>query len=262
MKERCLNAVYPSMEWLSYGFSMISLDQGRTVTAPPKQGSIAVTGQVSRDVVSQPLSGIQRRLVALAHRNAVPEPSSRQALLNQRQKDRRFRVAAFSNKAAQYHAADLFDIETCAMDVSESVKGLAPSLVLQVCQPLPANASKAGVLGEPTNCSTLGDQITPLLEKLGKLHCLVDNRIHLQQVAGTTMVGYNAYYNYKLAQHDGLAKYSCSRADKEFLAQDQRETEKAILHLKLTKSIYIQYPEVRGTLVAHQLEMLVVMEIP
>ena len=105
-------------------------------------------------------------------------------------------------------------------------------MTLQVCQPLSANAYKAEVSGEPTNCSTLGDQIAPLLEKLGKLHCLVDNRIHLQQAAGTTMVGYNAYYNHKLAQPDGLAKYSCSRADKEFLAHNQRETEKAILHLK------------------------------
>ena len=67
---------------------------------------------------------------------------------------------------------------------------------------------------------------------IGKLHCLVDNCIHLQQAAGTAMVGYNAYYNHKLAQPDGLAKYSCSRADKEFLAHDQRETEKVILHLK------------------------------
>ena len=73
---------------------------------------------------------MQGRLVGLTSRNANPEPSSRQALLNQQFKDRRFRVQAFSNKAAQFHAADLFDIETCAMEVSESVKGLAPSLML------------------------------------------------------------------------------------------------------------------------------------
>ena len=64
---------------------------------------------------------------------------------------------AFSNKAAQFHTADLFDIKTCTMEVSESVKGLAPYLALQVCHPPPSNASKAGVLGEPTNCSTIGD---------------------------------------------------------------------------------------------------------
>ena len=63
---------------------------------------------------------------------------------------------------------------------------------------------------------------------IGKLHCLVDNHIHLQQAAGTTMVGYNTYYTHKIAQPDGLVKYGCSRAGKEFLAQDQRETERAI----------------------------------
>ena len=139
---------------------------------------------------------------------------------------------AFSNKAAQFQAANQFDIETCTMEVSESVKGLAPYLALQVCQPPPSNSSKAGVSGEPTNCSTLGEQIAPLLEKIGRLHCLVDNCIHLQQAAGTTMVGYNTYYDHKLAQPDGLEKYSCSRVDKELLAHDQRETKKAILHLK------------------------------
>ena len=69
---------------------------------------------------------------------------------------------AFSNKAAQFHTTNLFDIEMCAMEVSESVKGLAPYLGLQVCQPPPSNASEAGVSGETTNCSTLGDQIAPL----------------------------------------------------------------------------------------------------
>ena len=51
---------------------------------------------------------------------------------------------AFSNKAAQFHATDLFNIETCTMEVSESVKGLAPYLALQVCQPPPSNSSEVG----------------------------------------------------------------------------------------------------------------------
>ena len=44
MKERCPYDIHPSEEWLANGFSMISLDQGRTVTAPLEQGGIAVTG--------------------------------------------------------------------------------------------------------------------------------------------------------------------------------------------------------------------------
>ena len=54
-------------------------------------------------------------------------------LAHQQLKDKTFRVHAFSNKAAQFHAADLFDIKTCSLDLSQSVKGLTPYLVLQVC---------------------------------------------------------------------------------------------------------------------------------
>ena len=61
---------------------------------------------------------------------------------------------AFSNKAAQFHTADLFDIEMCTMEVSESVKGLAPYLALQVCQPPSSSSSEAGASGEPTHCSS------------------------------------------------------------------------------------------------------------
>ena len=50
---------------------------------------------------------------------------------------------AFSNKAAQFHTANLFDIEMCTMEVSESVKGLAPYLALQVCQPGTATECQA-----------------------------------------------------------------------------------------------------------------------
>ena len=45
MKERCPDDIHPSEEWLANSFSMISLDQERTVTTPPKQGGLAVAGQ-------------------------------------------------------------------------------------------------------------------------------------------------------------------------------------------------------------------------
>ena len=67
---------------------------------------------------------------------------------------------------------------------------------------------------------------------LGKLQGLVDDHIHLQQAAGTTKVGYNAYYDHKLAQQLGLANYSGTRANKEFWAHDQNDTEKEILRIK------------------------------
>ena len=130
MKEGCPDENHPNEEWLSAGFAMILLDQERTVTTPPKQGSLAVTGQGSGDSVSSQLSGMQRRLDVRTSGVANSELVSQPAHQNQRTKDRTFRVHAFSNKAAQFHAADLYDIETCTMEVSKSAKGLAPYLAL------------------------------------------------------------------------------------------------------------------------------------
>ena len=76
MKERCPDDIHPTEDWLAYGFSMILLDQGRTVTAPLKQGGVAIAGQVAGNVVSRPLSGMQGRLVGLTSRKANPELSS------------------------------------------------------------------------------------------------------------------------------------------------------------------------------------------
>ena len=148
----------------------------------PKQGSSAAIRRVVRDKVSQPMSNMQRRLDVNTQRHTAQELCSRQNYLNQCKKDRRFCVAAFSNKATQYHAGDLFDIETCAMDISEHAKVLVPSLELKVCQPLPTNASGVNTPGEPMDCSdgSPDEQIAPLLKMIGKLHCLVDNCIHLQ----------------------------------------------------------------------------------
>ena len=44
----------------------------------------------------------------------------------------------------------------------------------------------------------------------------MDDRVHIQQTAGTSKVGYNAYYEYKMAQENGLDHFSGQRADKEF----------------------------------------------
>ena len=62
MKERCPYDIHPDDEWLANGFVMISLDQEMTVATPPKQGSLAVPRQGSRDSVSSQLSGMQRGL--------------------------------------------------------------------------------------------------------------------------------------------------------------------------------------------------------
>ena len=100
------------------------------------------------------------------------------------------------------------------MDITEHAKVLAPNLVANVGQPI-SNTAGAGERMDCSNTYTEG-QLTPLFSTLGKLQGLVDDHIHLQQAAGTTKVGYNAYYDHKLAHQLGLANYSGIRADKKF----------------------------------------------
>ena len=137
----------------------------------------------------------------------------------------------FSNKAAQFHAADLFDVQSYTLDLAKTVEGLAPYLMLNVCSTPPDNASEVGA-SVVTSPSTVGDILSPLLTKIGRLHCLVDNRVHLQQSAGMSVVGYNAFYTHKSSQNQGLKNYGHVRASTEFLAQDRKDTEAAVRNSK------------------------------
>ena len=86
----------------------------------------------------------------------------------------------------------------------------------------------------------MGDIISPLLSKIRGLHLLVDNRVHLQQSAGMSVVGDNAFYAHKHSHLNGMKHYGYTRASKEFLAQDRKEVERAVqlskAHQKLLSS--------------------------
>ena len=163
------------------------------------------------------------------------ELSSGSVQQSQQIKDRTFRVQAFSNKAAQYHAADLFDLESCALDLSQCVNGLAPYLALQAGQ-TPSISSKVAANGE-TSPLTVGDIISPILSKIGGLHLLVDNCVHLQQSASMSAVGYSAFYSFKYSQSNGLKNYGHTRASKEFLTQDRKAVDAAVQHSKARQKL-------------------------
>ena len=74
----------------------------------------------------------------------------------------------------------------------------------------------------------MGDILSPLLSKIGGLHCLVDNCVHLQQSAGVSKVGYNAFYAHKHSHSNGLKHYGYTRASEEFLAQDLKEVDRVV----------------------------------
>ena len=76
---------------------------------------------------------MQRNLAATMTGVANLWLGSKTAHLTQWLKDKPFRVGAFSNKAAQFHAEDLFDLKTCALELAELVKGLTLYLTSTVC---------------------------------------------------------------------------------------------------------------------------------
>ena len=76
------------------------------------------------------------------------------------------------------------------------------------------------------------EDLQPLYLLLRKLHCLVDDHVHIQQTAGTTKVRYNAYYEYKVAQENELDHFSGLQANKEFWAHDKLEIEQKIFKMK------------------------------
>merc|ERR1712101_96323 len=110
-------------------------------------------------------------------------------------------------------------------------------LMLTVCPTPPADSSDAGA-SVVTSPSTVGDILSPLITKIGRLHCLVDNRVYLQQSASMSSVGYNALYTHKSSQNHGLKNYGGhARASEGFLAQDRKDTEAAVQNSKARQKL-------------------------
>ena len=81
-RERTLDINHPSMEWISNGFSMISLNQNQSATMSlPPDVSVTVTNVVT-DIVTQPIANMRKKLVEHSMRHSVSEVNSRQWALN------------------------------------------------------------------------------------------------------------------------------------------------------------------------------------
>ena len=124
MKESNPNVHHPPIDRLTKGFSMILTDQDQSVTASPEQCSLAAAKEVVRNKLQaflQPLADMQWRLDKHSSRHTVIEINSRQFQVSQRERDRKFCVNAFQNKAHRFHAADLFDIESIPTTFSSTL---------------------------------------------------------------------------------------------------------------------------------------------
>ena len=87
MKDRFPAEDHPSEDWLSQGFKMISLDQGRMVASAPKQGTSGVGGQTSGGPASSQQSSMQRNQAAMTTGVANLQLGSKTAHQTQRLKD-------------------------------------------------------------------------------------------------------------------------------------------------------------------------------
>ena len=74
----------------------------------------------------------------------------------------------------------------------------------------------------------------------------VDDRVHLQQAAGVTKVGYNVFYDYKLAQINGNQDFSSTKADREYWTHDTMDAEKDILKVKAHEKLLLAGNQARG----------------
>ena len=233
---------HPTDEWLQKGVSLLSLEQDQGVTTQDKQGAAGSGGEGSGGT-AQASSGSQAtmpvHLDVATSGVAGFKSNPKRAASSQRVKDRHFRVQSFANKAVQIHAGDLFDIQMSTQELAKLVEGVAPYLASTVCQ---ATTSSSGASGAATPVvtppQTFGEIISPLLTKIGRLHTLVDNRVHLQQSASSSSIGYNAFYAHKNSLPQGLRCYGeHARASVGFLAQDRSETEAAVRHSKARQKL-------------------------
>ena len=100
-------------------------------------------------------------------------------------------------------AANLFKIERVTHAIFKHASNLCPSLVASSfgrCLPNPAPDQNAMETSEVFS----KEDLCPLFLELGKLHCLVDDRIYTQQTASTSNVVYNAFYDQILGHNNGL----------------------------------------------------------
>ena len=90
----------------------------------------------------------------------------------------------------------------------------------------------------------------PMIGMVWKLARFLDDRIHVQQAAGASSVGYVPFYTYKNYQIFGNEKFSGSKADREYWTHDTLDIEKDILkmraHQKLVQQTTGRVPKGHG----------------
>merc|ERR1712240_696679 len=173
---------------------------------------------------------IERILEEHSQRNTASEIWARQNYIEQRERDRVSRIAKFAHASTKFHCADLFDMETHILDLTDHVRHLVPNLAPLVGQPL-LNVTDLE-LRVDTSRQYAEKQLVPMIGMIWKLARFIDDRIHVQEAAGACSVGYAQYYHYKNTQIFGNERFSGSKADRVFWTHNTFDTEKDILKMQ------------------------------
>merc|ERR1712002_962992 len=230
MRDQLPNLTHPSDEYLTEGAQLFSQDGN-----PSAVGNSSSPPDAPQEAQ---MVKIERILEEHCQWNTASKIRARQNYIEQRERDRITRIARFQTQACKFHCADLFDIGTHILDLAEHVRHLVPNLAPLVGQPL-LNVTDLELRVDNSR-QYEEKQLVPMIGMVWKLARFVDDRIHVQQAAGASTVGYVPFYNYKNYQIFGNEKFSGSKADREFWTHDTLDVEKDILKMQAHQWLLFQ----------------------
>ena len=196
--------------------------------APPETETIAALRALAQSMETR-FGEVNAKLSVQDTRNFCTEVTSRQAVQTQREKDRKFWSNSFVQPMARFHAMDLFDGQAEAQDLANHASLVAPPLASNFGTS--ASDSVGQVAYDPDKTVTYRE-IAPVWNLIGRLLWNSDRRRHVQQMAGTSKVGYVTTYQHIHRKLDGNASFSGSRTDREHWATERFDVEKEILREK------------------------------
>ena len=128
---------------------------------------------------------------------------------------------------AKFHSLDLFDMEHSMGDLVAKAELGCPQLTSIFGTTVTDDSGME--LDTDLSQSLTVEQVLPLYWGLNSLQCMVDKRVYIQQMDGTTKIGYVPMYNHFLKMKDTYTTFSGSSTDRDFWAHQKLDFEKEIL---------------------------------
>ena len=202
-------------------------EQGQAVTSTPKQGiprnASSNGGQQMGDPTPNQQSIPRRSQAPSSQGGAGSSIKEEPANHSQQCRSDLFGGDSSSAGSAHHRGAYLLSLEECALEVAMLSRKLAPYLTFSVCKTHPTGDSGEGIP------PLLVDLLRPLLSKVGRLHALVKNHLHLRHAVGVPDGGLDAYLQ---------GQQNFINANREILSEVRREADRAAQHSRACMELY------------------------